>query len=192
MERVETLTQARAAMSRSEFDDKVRQHYRAVYNLAYKMCQDQDEAAELTQETFLKAYRALHTYRPELPFANWVYRILSNLRIDRYRRRPKLTVHSLDRGAENDEGELKYEVPDWRENPEQAALSAELSAAYQTALKELPEAFRQAVVMVDMEGLTYEETSEAMGTSIGTVRSRVFRGRQFLREKLGKYLRAES
>lgn len=170
------------------FEDLVRTHYKRVYNVAYRLTGNAHDAEDLTQEAFLRAYRSYSSYNPALPFQNWIYRIIGNLHIDRYRRKPKAQVLSLDAKLKSQDGEVAVEIPDWSMNPEDAAVATELEGAMQEALSELPEAFRTAVVLVDIEGLSYEETSDAMQTSIGTVRSRVFRGRQMLRDRVEKFL----
>jgi RNA polymerase sigma-70 factor (ECF subfamily) len=172
----------------AEFDELIRTHYKRVYNVAYRMTGNADDAEDLTQEAFIRAYRSYSSYNRALPFQNWIYRILGNLHIDRYRRRPKAQVLSLDAKLKSQDGEVSFEVPDWSMNPEDAAVAGELEGAMQESLIELPEVFRAAVVLVDVEGLSYEETADAMQTSIGTVRSRVFRGRQMLRDKMERFL----
>jgi RNA polymerase sigma-70 factor (ECF subfamily) len=190
----EEMLQAAACVKagdRSEaahFEELVRSYYKRVYNVAYRLTGNGSDAEDLTQEAFLRAYRSYASYNQGLPFLNWMYRIVGNLHIDRYRRKPKAKILSLDAKLQSQDGEVAIEVPDRSLNPEDAAVAAELGEEIQKALTGLPESFRTAVVLVDIEGLSYEETSDVMQTSIGTVRSRVFRGRQMLREKVGLYL----
>jgi len=172
----------------ADFEELVRTHYKRVYNVAYRLTGNGHDAEDLTQEAFLRAFRSYSSYNQALPFQNWIYRIIGNLHIDRYRRKPKAQVLSLDAKLRSQNGEVAVEMPDWSMNPVDAAVATELEGAMQRALSELPENFRTAVVMVDIEGLSYEETAEAMQTSIGTVRSRVFRGRQMLRDRVEKFL----
>jgi RNA polymerase sigma-70 factor (ECF subfamily) len=188
MNRTATLSQTAAQNDPADFESYVRRYYKRVYNVAYRMTGNGNDAEDLVQETFLRAYRSFASYNPDLPFQNWLYRIMSNLHIDRFRKRSKLRTVSLDARLPQDDGQVTFEIPDWTDNPEQAALAQELAQAIQEGLAHLPANFRLAVILVDVEGLSYEETAEAMGTSIGTVRSRVFRGRQIVRDKVARYL----
>jgi RNA polymerase sigma-70 factor (ECF subfamily) len=117
---------------------------------------------------------------------------MSNMFVDWLRRRPKVQVRSLDEPVRQEEGETTLDLPDSSEGPESLMLSGELDSELQSALTTLPKDFRIAVILSDIEGLSYEEIAEAMGTSIGTVRSRLHRGRKLLREKLRPYLEQTS
>jgi RNA polymerase sigma-70 factor, ECF subfamily len=183
-----SITVPREGEDRKIFDELVRRHHRRIYNVAYRMAGNSADAEDLTQETFLKAYRFFSKYRRDMPFENWLYRIMSNVFVDTIRRRPKVPIRSLDEPVRQEEGETTLELPDSNVGPEDLVLSYELDAEMQNALDTLPKDFRLAVVLSDIEGLSYEEIGDAMGCSIGTVRSRLHRGRRLLREKLKPYL----
>ena len=184
----EALSTAYKEEDRRTFDELVRRCHRQAYNVAYRMTGNAADAEDLVQDTFLKAYRFFGSYRRDMPFENWIYRIMSNMFVDWLRRRPKVQVRSLDEPIRQEEGEVTLDLPDKSAGPEDMTLSQELDAEMQTALGTLPKDFRLAVVLSDIEGLSYEEISEAMGCSIGTVRSRLHRGRRLLREKLRPYM----
>lgn len=173
---------------RKTFDQLVQKHQKQAYNVAYRMTGNHADAEDLTQDAFLKAYRFFGNYRRDMPFENWLYRIMSNMFVDWLRRRPKVHIRSLDEPIRADEGEITLDVPDTSDGPESITLSHELDSEMQAALSTLPKDFRMAVILSDIEGLSYEEIAEAMGSSIGTVRSRLHRGRKLLREKLRPYL----
>ncbi|MHB0912158.1 MAG: sigma-70 family RNA polymerase sigma factor [Armatimonadota bacterium] len=173
---------------RKIFDELVHKHHRQIYNVAYRMAGNHADAEDLTQDTFLKAYRFFHRYNREMPFENWLYRIMSNVFVDTLRRRPKVHIRSIDEPVRQEEGETTLDLPDSKEGPEELALTSELDGRMQNALETLPNDFRLAVILSDIEGLSYEEISEVMGCSIGTVRSRLHRGRKLLREKIKPYL----
>jgi len=173
---------------RKLFDDLVRKHHKQAYNVAYRMTGNNADAEDLVQDTFVKAYRFFGNYRRDMPFENWLYRIMSNMFVDWLRRRPKAQIRSLDEPVRQEEGETTLELPDKAEGPEALLLSHELDTEMQNALATLPKDFRIAVVLSDLEGLSYEEISDVMGTSIGTVRSRLHRGRNLLRQRLKPYL----
>jgi RNA polymerase sigma-70 factor (ECF subfamily) len=167
----------------AEFEKLVERTQRQAYNIAYRMTGNRDDAEDLTQEAYLRAYRSFSTYNRQLPFESWFFRILSNLFIDLMRRRPKQKPLSLDQpmGDEESEENLLLQIPDEEANPERNLMDSVMDERLQTALATLPEAFRAAVLLCDVEGKTYEEIAQIMGSSIGTVRSRIHRGRTMLR-----------
>lgn len=164
---------------RRVFEDLAARHYRQAYHIAYRMTGHHARAEDLTQEAMVRAYQSFHRYRRDLPFANWLYRIIVNLHIDELRRRPKAWIDSV----EDMPGLM--ELPDINSDPSDLILSQEIDTRLQQALNALPKDFRTAVVLCDIEGLSYEEISEVMQCSIGTVRSRIHRGRNQLRRLLG-------
>ena len=169
-----------------EFEGLISRTQKQAYNMAYRMTGNRDDAEDLTQEAYLRAYRSFDKYDRELPFENWFFRILSNLFVDKLRRKPKIAPLSLDQSLTNGEGEddFKLELPDHESNPENQVMLQVVDERLHFALKALPKDFRTAVLLCDVEGLSYDEIAQAMGTSIGTVRSRIHRGRLMLRKKL--------
>lgn len=168
------------------FEELLRKHHRQAYTLAYRMTGNDADAEDLVQEAFVRAYRFFDRYDTRLPFSSWLYRIMTNAHIDSIRRRSKVKTVSLDepiRGEDGD-GSMAWELPDLTNCPEKAVLSDVLDARIQHGLGLLPEAFRRAVVFADIEGLSYEEIAEIMECSVGTVRSRIHRGRKLLRNFL--------
>lgn len=174
---------------RREFDELVRRCHRQAYNIAYRMAGNHADAEDLTQEAFLRAFRFFDRYNRQMPFENWLYRIISNVFIDELRKRPRVKSHSLDQPllAGNNESEIHLELPDYSTDPESMMIRTELDEPLQQALNTLPHDFRQTVVLADVEGLSYEEIAETMGCSLGTVRSRLHRGRKMLRQRLQAY-----
>jgi RNA polymerase sigma-70 factor (ECF subfamily) len=142
------------------------------------------DAEDLIQEAFIRAFRFFGQYKRELPFDSWLYKIMSNVFIDKLRRKPKVRIRSLDQPVVTEDGEAQFDVADSSAGPEEQVLSMEMDGCIQTALNTLPEVFRLTVVYADIEGLSYEEIAEATNTNIGTVRSRLHRGRRLLRNKL--------
>ena len=180
---------AATRQDRSEFDALVARFHRQAYNIAYRMMGNHADAEDLTQEAFLRAFRFFDRYNREMPFENWLYRIISNVFIDELRRRPKAKSQSLDQPLPNtgSESEIRLEIADYAANPESMMLHTELDEPLQRALTALPPDFRQAVILADVEGLSYEDISDVMGCSLGTVRSRLHRGRKILRNRLQGY-----
>ena len=169
-----------------EFEKLIERTQRQAYNMAYRMTGNRDDAEDLTQEAYLRAYRSFGTYNRQLPFESWFFRILSNLFIDLMRRRPKQKPLSLDQpmGDEESEENLLLQIAEESANPERDLMERVLDERLQSALLALPEVFRVAVLLCDVQSKSYEEIAEIMGSSIGTVRSRIHRGRTLLRRML--------
>lgn len=187
MEFADTITEVARDGDRREFDTLVERYHKQAYNIAYRMAGNHADAEDLTQEAFIRAFRFFGQYRRELPFDSWLYKIMSNVFIDRLRRRPKANIRSLDAPVITQEGEAQFDVADPCDGPEDVVLSREMDVRIQAALETLPEAFRITVIYADIEGLSYEEIADVTRTNIGTVRSRLHRGRRLLRDKLKKY-----
>jgi RNA polymerase sigma-70 factor (ECF subfamily) len=173
----------------AEFEKLVERTQRQAYNIAYRMTGNRDDAEDLTQEAYLRAYRSFGTYNRQMPFESWFFRILSNLFIDLLRRRPKQKPLSLDQPMNDEENEenLMLQLPDEDANPERNLMDQVMDERLQNALAMLPEPFRVAVLLCDVEGHSYEDIAHIMHSSIGTVRSRIHRGRSLLR----RYMEAQ-
>ena len=163
----------RAAMP--SWDDLVRQHADRVYRLAYRLSGNQHDAEDLTQETFIRVFRSVQSYQPGT-FEGWLHRITTNLFLDMVRRRARIRMEALPEDYDR--------VPSVGPTPEQIYHDARLGPDLQAALDSLPPEFRAAVVLCDIEGLSYEEIGATLGVKLGTVRSRIHRGRQALRDYL--------
>jgi len=173
---------------RKEFDTHVARCHRQAYNIAFRLTGNNADADDLTQESFLRAYRFFDRYNREMPFESWLYRIMSRVFIDELRKKPKFRTQSIDQPLSVGDGgqnEVMFEIADFESNPERMVLSEALDEHLQTALNALPDEFRIAVILADIEGLSYEEIAETMNCSLGTVRSRLHRGRKLLRHKVG-------
>ncbi|MHB9038514.1 MAG: sigma-70 family RNA polymerase sigma factor [Armatimonadota bacterium] len=187
MELADTVSEVARSEDRREFDSLVMRYHKQAYNIAYRMAGNHADAEDLVQEAFIRAFRFFGQYRRELPFDSWLYKIMSNVFIDRLRRKPKAKIRSLDQPVVTSEGEVQFDVADMGAGPEETVLSREMDSRIQAALDTLPDVFRLTVVYADIEGLSYEEIAEATDTNIGTVRSRLHRGRRLLRNKLKNY-----
>jgi len=173
------------AARRAEFDRLVERYHKQAYSIAYRMTGNHADAEDLTQEAFVRAFRFFGNYRRDWPFDNWLYKIMSNLFVDDLRRRPKAHLQSLDQPLDlSGGGEVYLEIPDATSNPERLVMTHELDEHIQRALNALPPDFRMTVILADIQGLSYEEISTAMKCSLGTVRSRLHRGRKLLRAKI--------
>src|ERR1700754_2515240 len=157
------------------WDELVRQHADRVYRLAYRLSGNQHDAEDLTQETFIRVFRSVQNYQPGT-FEGWLHRITTNLFLDMVRRRGRIRMEALPEDYDR--------VPADDPNPEQIYHDSRLGPDLQAALDSLPPEFRAAVVLCDVEGLSYEEIGATLGVKLGTVRSRIHRGRAALRGAL--------
>ncbi len=161
------------------FGDLVAAYEKNVYNLALRMTGSAQDAEDMAQEAFLKAYSSLAGFRGESKFSVWLYRIVSNVCLDFLRKKGKRQTVSLS--AEDDDGEdVVLDVPDTAQSPE-ALLEKKLTRdAVRRGLASLPEDARQILLLREIQGLSYEEIGETLGLEAGTVKSRIFRARKKL------------
>jgi RNA polymerase sigma factor (sigma-70 family) len=173
---VEAPPAPEVAWQAPSWEEIVRDHSARVYRLAYRLTGNAHDAEDLTQDVFVRVFRSLHRFQPGT-FEGWLHRITTNLFLDGARRRQKIRFDGL---AEGSDDRLASSWP----NPSQQLDDADLDHDVAAALNALAPNFRAAVVLCDIEGLTYEEISEVLDLKIGTVRSRIHRGRAQLREAL--------
>lgn len=160
----------------------MRETSRQAYGMAYRLTSNPHEAEDLLQETYVRAYRFFHRYDESLPFTSWIYRIMTNIHIDTVRKKSRLKLVSIEQGGVD--GNQSWDLPDENAAADSNLMESSLDENLQLGLKAMSPDFRTAVVLADIEGLSYEEISEIMGTSVGTVRSRIHRGRRQLRSYL--------
>ena len=171
------------------FEELVKRYDRNVFRIAQHITQNREDAEDVVQDAFLKAYGNLAQFQGQSKFYTWLVRIAVNEALMKLRRRrPERTV-SLDQDVETDEDTIPREVADWSPNPEQQYNQAELRDLLQKTIQGLPAGFRTVFVLRDVEGLSTEETAEALGLSIPAVKSRLLRARLQLRERLNKYFK---
>ena len=161
----------------------VAEHADSVYRLAYRLSGNQHDAEDLTQETFMRVFRSLRTYQPGT-FEGWLHRITTNLFLDMVRHRSRIRMEALPEDYDR--------VPGNEMTPEQAYNFANLDPVLQNALDALSPDFRVAVVLCDVLGMTYDEIADTLGVKMGTVRSRIHRGRSQLRKSLEDAARTDS
>jgi len=164
------------------FERLLSQTHRQAFHLALRLTGNRADAEDLVQESFVRAFRFFHRYDESLPFTSWLYRIMMNAHIDEVRRRGKVRASSLD--EPHPETGSAWDVPDDTESPDRLLLNESMEAEIQDGLLNMTADFRMAVLLADLEGLSYEEIAGVMSTSIGTVRSRIHRGRKQLRNFL--------
>ena len=169
------------------YERLVAEHSGDVYALLFRLTNDSEEARDLTQETFLRAFQSIDRFRGDASLKTWIYRIAINQARNRWRwwkRRRRDATVSLDAAQSQTGQPLITTLAEAGENPEQQTLAHERQSVLLAALHRLGRSYRETVILRDIEGFTYEEIATTLGLNIGTVKSRLARGRQELREKL--------
>jgi RNA polymerase sigma-70 factor (ECF subfamily) len=175
------------------FNQLILKYQQILYGTVFRLLGDYDTAADVTQDAFIAAFRAIRTYRGDASFRAWLLRIGSNLVYDHWRRTQRHPVSSLEAIDEEDDGSPGISLLDALSvkgvegNPEEAVLTQELQELIQQGIQQLPLEQRTAVVLCDIQGLAYEEVAQVTETTLGTVRSRISRGRARLRSYLQQH-----
>lgn len=173
-------------LRQEEFEHMAAETRRRAYSMALQLTRNPSEAEDLLQETYIKAWRAFDSYLPGRPFLNWILRIMQRAYLD-FRRRdnPVRKAESLNSMLSPSDGEVQeIPIPDERSNPADELEKSELGAEILAALEELPDVYRDAIRLCDLERLSYGEIADDQNTTVGTVRSRIHRGRKLLRDAL--------
>jgi len=180
---IERLKRGEAAA----FEDLVAERSGEIYGLLFRLTENGEEARDLTQETFLRAFQHIDRFRGEADIRTWIYRIAINQARNRsrwWRRRGRDATVSLDATHGESNQSLIGTLAETSQNPEQQTLAREREMALRSALQRLALAYRETVILRDIEGFTYEEIAATLGINVGTVKSRLARGRQELRKRL--------
>lgn len=177
---------------RPEFGEIIAANYQRVYNVILRLIDDREEAADLTQDTFVNACRAYDNFRHESQVYTWLYRIAVNLtknRLERRGRQRNVEGVSVDAPVEMaEQEELFRQIEDYRAEPDRLVLNEELKTFLLESVSRLRPDYKEVIVLRDYQGLSYEEIAEVLGCSVQAVKSRLFRARSVLRERLSKYL----
>lgn len=181
------LVQRTVAGDQRAYGLLVLKYQRRIERLIGRMVRDAETVEDIAQETFIRAYRALHQFRGDAQFYTWLYRIAVNTAkkslVD-MRRNPVISENALRSGSDDDETSVLDRELSTDETPETVMAAKEIAQTVNAAMESLPEDLRQAVTLREIEGLSYEEISEAMNCPIGTVRSRIFRAREAISAKV--------
>jgi len=170
------------------WDTLIRKYEKSVYKFAYSLCRNHEEAGDIAGQVFLRLYQNLHTFRNEASFTSWLFRIVRNTYLDLCVRPAHRGHLSLDAGPNNDsEPSAGRDIMDPSPSPEAICMDNEVSQMLAKAIMHLPAYQRQVLRMYHTEGKSYEEIAEATGLSIGTVKSRLNRARNMLRERLAPF-----
>jgi RNA polymerase sigma-70 factor (ECF subfamily) len=173
----------------SAYDTLVRKYDRQIFRIAQHITQNREDAEDVMQDAFLKAYEKLDQFQGNSKFYTWLVRIAVNESLMRLRKRRTGKMVSIDEDIETEEGSVPRDLADWAPDPEQNYNQAELGEILRKTIQGLPQGFRIVFVLRDVEGLSTEETAETLGLSIPAVKSRLLRARLQLRERLSRYFR---
>ena len=171
------------------FQEIVRRYRNPITNFVYRMLDDYERSVELAQETFIRVFTSASRYQANYSFSTYIYRIATNLAISELRRRKRRKFVSLFSPFTDDSGEaVEMDPPDLNPLQDESLISNERRKAVARAIISLPEKYRAAIVLRDVEGLSYDRIAEVLRLSEGTVKSRINRARNLLKEKLSVYI----
>jgi RNA polymerase sigma-70 factor (ECF subfamily) len=186
-----TLVQQAKDGDLEAFSELVRRYDRNIFRIAQHITHNEEDAQDVVQDAFLKAYQNLEQFQGNSKFYTWLVRIAVNEALMKLRKRRNDRTVSIDEDVETDEGTMPREVADWSPNPEQLYGTSELGDILKKTIQGLPPGFRTVFVLRDIEGLSTEETAEMLGLSVPAVKSRLLRARLQLRERLAKYFKSK-
>jgi RNA polymerase sigma-70 factor (ECF subfamily) len=173
----------------SAYDTLVRKYERQIFRIAQHVTQNREDAEDAMQDAFLKAYEKLDQFQGNSKFYTWLVRITVNESLMRLRKRRTGKMVSIDEDVETEEGSVPRDLADWAPDPEQNYNQTELGKILEKTIKGLPPGFRVVFELRDVQGLSTEDTAEALGLSVPAVKSRLLRARLQLRERLSRYFR---
>jgi RNA polymerase sigma-70 factor (ECF subfamily) len=176
----------------SAYDTLVRKYERQVFRIAQHITQNREDAEDVMQDAFLKAYEKLDQFQGNSKFYTWLVRIAVNESLMRLRKRRTGKMVSIDEDIETDEGTVPRDLADWAPDPEQNYTQAELGKILEKTIKGLPPGFKVVFELRDVQGLSTEDTAEALGLSVPAVKSRLLRARLQLRERLSRYFKKKA
>jgi len=181
-------TDADPGRARREFERLALRYQKEVFNAALRIVRNRDDAEDLAQEAFVRAYAAFNQFQPGTNFKAWIFRILMNTYINEYRRKMRgPDIMPLEDVTPDAEFRVMRQQARIETQPEEAVLARTFEGEIEEALRSLPEEFRVVVLLADVEEFAYAEIGEILNIPIGTVRSRLFRGRKLLRDRLYQF-----
>ncbi len=166
------------------FEQLILIYEKRVYTIAYKYMGNHEDAGDMAQEALIKAYRSMHMFRGEAAFGTWLGKITANRCLDELRRRKHVQFTSLDETLELEEGSVSKEIESPMATPEEHSIQQETTRYMQQLIGELKEEYRAVVILRELEGYSYEEIAEMLSCSLGTVKSRISRARNYLKERI--------
>ncbi len=179
----EHLISSALAGNQAAYKELLNRHKRAIFQIILKIVRDRDEAEDLVQETFMRAFHSLASYRSEFRFSTWLYKIAANCAID-YLRKKKIEALSLDKPVDTDDGTVGIDLPDASFNPEEKLWEKQRQISINEAIDSLPDKYREVILYRHRDDQSYEEIAQILKLPVGTVKARIFRARELLKKKL--------
>ncbi len=166
------------------FEQLIFDYQKKAYNIALRIMGNQEDAKDMCQEAFIRIFKSIEGFKEQSSFSTWMYRIITNVCLDEIRKRKKNDTISMDSTFETQDGEIHFEVVSEDDTPEEAYIRTEKKRLILKTINELNEEYKTAIVLRDIQGFSYEEIANILCCSIGTVKSRINRGRNILKDKL--------
>ena len=188
---VDLVARTRAG-DNSAYEQLVKQYERQIFRTANHITQNREDAEDITQDVFFKAFQKLDQFKGDSKFSTWLVRIAVNESLMRLRKRKTSKTVSMDQDVQTEEGSIPRDFAEWRPNPEQIYSQSELGDILRKTIAGLPPGFRTVFTLRDIENLSTEETAEALKLSVPAVKSRLLRARLQLRERLSRYFRQKN
>ncbi|MFZ5352986.1 MAG: RNA polymerase sigma factor [Bacillota bacterium] len=166
------------------FEILIASYEKKAYNIALRIMGNEEDAKDMTQEALVRIYKSISNFKEQSAFSTWMYRIVTNVCLDEIRKRKNGRAISIDGGLETEDGEIKLELRSDEATPEEQYQRKEDKQVILNAINELTEEYKSVIVLRDVQGFSYEEISGILSCSIGTVKSRINRARNLLKDKL--------
>ncbi len=166
------------------FEQLIESYQKKIFNIALRMLGNYDDAGDLSQEVLIRIYKSIGSFKEQSSFSTWIYRITTNVCLDEIRKRKNRKIISLDEEIRLEDGEMKRQIESEEPSPEETAEAKDLKKIVNDAIGKLSEEHRIVIVLRDLQGLSYEEIAEVLKCPEGTVKSRINRGRQALKNIL--------
>lgn len=163
------------------FEELIKKYENKSYAIALKILKDSDDAMDISQEALIKVYKSIKTFKFKSSFSTWLYRIVTNTCMD-FLRKNKVKTYSIDNPIETDEGQYFREIEDFKNNTERRVDENITKELVHKAIDKLDDLYRVPIILRDIEGFSYKEISEILDCSLGTVKSRINRGRKYLKD----------
>ena len=179
----EDLINRALAGDQAAYKELLNRHKRAIFQIILKIVRNREETEDLVQETFMRAFHSLASYRSEFRFSTWLYKIAANCAID-FLRKKKIEALSLDKPVETQDGEVGIDLPDTSFNPEEKLWEKQRQISIGEAIDSLPDKYREVILHRHRDDQSYEEIAQILKLPVGTVKARIFRARELLKKKL--------
>jgi RNA polymerase sigma-70 factor (ECF subfamily) len=166
------------------FEELISGYEKKAYNIAYRIMGNEEDAKDMAQEAFIKIYKSIQNFREESSFSTWLYRIVTNVCLDELRKRKKANLVPLEMNIETDKGSAIIELSAEKETPEDICERVEKKELIQNAISSLAEDYKTVIILRDIQGFGYEEIATMLNCSLGTIKSRINRARNLLKDKL--------